>query len=199
MATAVGNDSYSLPVGLRESHTSGWWGMLLVIATEASFFAYLLFSYFYLASMAGSWPPHGAPELRIAGPNTIILVASSLAMWWGESGIRRGNQGRLRIGLLLTLVLGVVFLSLQAVEYRGLPFTPQSNAYGSLFYTITGFHGAHVAAGLLMNVVVQLRAWLGHFTADQHLAVSNVALYWHFVDVVWLVVFTSLYLSPRFL
>ena len=178
---------------------SGWWGMTLVVATEAMFFVYLLFSYFYLSSMSGAWPPGRVPELRIAGPNTVILLVSSLTMWWGERGIARGSQTQLRIGLLVTLLLGVAFLALQGVEYHGLEFTPQSNAYGSLFFTITGFHGAHVAVGLLMNLVIQLRAWLGHFDARRHSAVSNVGLYWHFVDAVWLVVFTSLYLSPRFL
>lgn len=103
----------------------------------------------------------------------------------------------LRIGLLVTLVLGVVFLRIQLHEYQRNHFTPQTDAYGSLFYTITGFHGAHVAVGLLMIAVIQIRAWLGHFGVRRHEAVSNVALYWHFVDIVWLAVFTSLYLSPR--
>jgi heme/copper-type cytochrome/quinol oxidase subunit 3 len=118
-------------------------------------------------------------------------------MWWADSGIRRGAQRRLRAGLAVTFVLGVVFLSLQGVEYARATFTPATDAYGSLFFTITGFHGAHVAAGLIMNAVVQVRAWANHFTAERHLAVANVAMYWHFVDVVWLVVFLSLYLSPR--
>ncbi len=83
------------------------------------------------------------------------------------------------------------------IEYRHQPFGPSTDAYGSLFFTITGFHGAHVAVGLLMIAVVSLRAGLGHFSARRHLAVTNVAWYWHFVDAVWLVVFTSLYLSPR--
>jgi heme/copper-type cytochrome/quinol oxidase subunit 3 len=172
--------------------------MVLLITTEASFFAYLLFSYFYLASMArGAWPPTGVPALQLALPNTVILIVSSGTMWWGEVGIRNGNQGRLRLGLLVTLVLGLTFLTIQGVEYSRKTFTPASSAYGSLFFTITGFHGAHVFAGLLMNVVIQVRAWLGHFTARRHLAVSNIALYWHFVDVVWIVVFASLYLTPR--
>jgi heme/copper-type cytochrome/quinol oxidase subunit 3 len=85
------------------------------------------------------------------------------------------------------------------VEYSHKQFTPATDAYGSLFFTITGFHGAHVAVGLLMIAVVAVRAWLGHFSERRHLAVTNVSWYWHFVDVVWLAVFTSLYLSPRFL
>jgi heme/copper-type cytochrome/quinol oxidase subunit 3 len=189
-----------LPVDAGGHGATGAWGMILVIVTEASLFAYLLFSYFYLGSMArGGWPPSGAPELRLALPNTFILLLSSVTMWWAEAGIRRGARGRLRVGMLATMALGIVFLAIQLVEYHGKQFTPRTDAYGSLFYTITGFHGAHVAVGLLMIAVVSVRAGLGHFTQRHHLAVTNVTWYWHFVDVVWLAVFTSLYLSPRFL
>ena len=190
-----------LPVDADGPGTTGAWGMMLLISTEAALFVYLLFSYFYLGSMArgGAWPPSGPPDLRLALPNTLLLLASSGTMWWAESGIRRGRQGRLRGGLLVTLVLGVIFLGIQLAEYREKHFTPRTDAYGSLFFTITGFHGAHVAVGLLMILVVSVRAWRRHFTQRHHLAVTNVSWYWHFVDVVWLVVFTSLYLSPRFL
>lgn len=189
-----------LPLDGEGKSAPGWWGMVLLIVTEASLFVYLLFSYFYLGSMArGPWPPSGLPELRLALPNTGVLLLSSGAMWWAELGIRRGDETRLRLGLMLTLMLGAVFLGIQLVEYRHQSFTPATSAYGSLFYTITGFHGAHVAVGLLMLAVVGLRAWLGHFSSRHHLAVTNVSWYWHFVDAVWLAVFTSLYLSPRFI
>jgi heme/copper-type cytochrome/quinol oxidase subunit 3 len=198
MTMAATTPFESLPIGARGTRATGWWGMALLVTTEATLFAYFLFSYFYLASVAPTWPPTRAPDLTIALPNTAILLASSGTMWWAERGITRGEQMRLRVGLLITLVLGATFLSLQGVEYHRQSITLQSGAYGGLFFTITGFHGAHVLVGLLMNVYVQLRAWLGHFTAERHLAVSNAAFYWHFVDVVWLAVFTSLYLSPRF-
>jgi heme/copper-type cytochrome/quinol oxidase subunit 3 len=198
MATAV--VERRLPVDGAGKSAPGWWGMVLLIATEASLFVYLLFSYFYLGSMArGSWPPPGPPELRLALPNTTILLLSSATVWWAESGIVRGGQRRLRLGLVLTLALGVAFLTIQMVEYRQQRFTPATSAYGSLFFTITGFHSAHVAVGLLMIAVVAVRARLGHFSARRHLAVTNVSWYWHFVDAVWLVVFTSLYLTPRML
>ena len=188
----------ALPVELQDRRAPAWWGVVFLIATEASLFAYLLFSYFYHGSIArGAWPPHGPPELRLALPNTFVLLASSGTMWWAESGIRRGSQGRLRAGLLLTIVLGAVFLAVQMIEYHNSDFGPRTDAYGSLFYTVTGFHGAHVAVGLLMLLVVMVRAWLGHFAEGRHLAITNTAWYWHFVDVVWLAVFTSLYLSPR--
>lgn len=194
-ATAV--DARGLPFGGPEAHSSGRWGMALVVGTEAAFFAYLLFAYFYLGSMANGWPPSGPPSLRVALPNTALLIASSGAMWWAESGIRGGNQGRLRLGLLLTFALGATFLVFQGVEFSRTPFGLSSSVYSSAFYFITGFHGAHVLVGLLMIAVAEARALAGHFDARHHLAVSNTALYWHFVDVVWLVVFTSLYLGPR--
>ena len=178
---------------------TGTWGMGLLIATEASLFGYLLFSYFYVGALAhGGWPPTGAPSLRLSLPNTFVLLLSSATAYWAESGIRRGRTTRLRLGLLVTLVLGSVFLAVQGIEFRNNPVRPGTNAYGSLFFTVTGFHAAHVAVGLLMLLVVLIRALLGHFRTGRHEAVTNVTWYWHFVDVVWLAVFTSLYLVPRF-
>ncbi len=178
----------------------GRWAMRLLVLTEACFFASLLFSYWYLASIAPRWPPPGRQAaLTIALPNTLILLASSGTLLWGEAGIRRGDRRRLQHGLLATFVLGAVFIALQGLEYSRQHFTLQSGVYGSLFFTITGFHGAHVIVGLLMNLVVQGWLWRGAFNQERHGFVSNVALYWHFVDVVWLFVFTCLYILPRFM
>lgn len=177
----------------------GWWAMVCTVVTEAALFAYLILSYFYLASIAeGRWLPGGEPpELSLPLVMTVLLLLSSAAMWWAERGIGQGNQGRLRWGLLLTWLLGAAFLAIQfGWEWPGEQFGPTTGAYGSLFFTITGLHAAHLAVGLLMNLWVQLRAWAGHFTERRHLAVSNVALYWHFVDAVWLVVLSTLYISP---
>jgi heme/copper-type cytochrome/quinol oxidase subunit 3 len=197
VAASVGLDSRHLLPPSTKEHPAGWWAMVCLIITEGALFAYLLFSYFYLESMAPQWPPNNVPELRLAGPNTILLVASSLVMWWAERGIKRGAQLQLRVGMLVTTVMGIVFLIIQSKEYAGLKFTASSHAYGSLFITITGFHFAHVVVGVLMMLTTEVRAWLGHFTERRHLAVTNTALYWHFVDVVWLAVFASLYLTPR--
>lgn len=188
-----------LPINPATRRNPGWWVMALVIATEAMLFAYLLFAYFYLGSMTvGEFPTGGPPDLKLSLPNTIILLVSSGTMYWAERGIRAGSQFRLRLGMAMTFVLGVIFLVIQAIEYSHKSFAPQTNAYGGLFFTITGFHGAHVLIGLLMNVVVQIWAWRGWFGVDRHLAVTNAAMYWHFVDAVWLVVFFSLYITPRF-
>ena len=176
----------------------GRWAMILFIATEASFFGYLLFSYFYLASMAREpWPPDGSLSLHLSAPNTLLLLASSITAQLAERSARRGNRGGVLAGLSITLLLGMVFLLIQGMEYSEQKFRPTTDAYGSLFFTITGFHGAHVFVGLIMLLVVSIRTAMGHFRPGRHLAISNAVLYWHFVDAVWLAVFTTLCLAPR--
>lgn len=187
-----------LPYGNSASRSPGWWAVVWTIATEGSLFAYFLFSYYYLGAEArGPWPASGPLSLTYMVPGTVVLVSSSFVYLWAERGIKQGNLTRLRIGLLITFLLGVGFLILEGVDWDSQRFTAQTDAFGSLFYTITGFHGAHVIVGLLINFVVQVWAWRGEFTAERHLAVTNAGLYWHFVDVVWLFVFTTFYLTPR--
>jgi cytochrome c oxidase subunit I+III len=186
----------TLPVGASGTRSVGWWGMAGVVATEGAFFAYLLFSYFYLASQSSNAWPSFAPDVRLPALNTAILLTSSVTMVWAERSLRAGRTQRSRVGLAITLTLGVLFLAFQIYEYTRKSLSPTHDAYGSLFYTITGFHGAHVFVGLVMLAVVLVRALRGHFSAERHEAFSNVAMYWHFVDVVWLAVFTSLYISP---
>ncbi len=178
-----------------------YWGMALFVATEATMFASLIASYLFLGTANAGWPPPGIerPALRLPPIMTVVLLASSGTMWWAERGIRAGDRSRLRLGLAATLVLGVAFLAVQAVEYRDKlqKVLPTAHAYAATFYTITSFHALHVITGLLLIGYVEVRALLGHFDGERHLAVKNVGLYWHFVDVVWLAIFTTLYLSPR--
>lgn len=185
----------------RSTRSVAWWGMALLCATEGTLFACLIASYFYLAVGSRRWPPPGieVPKLLLPGMMTACLVLSSAVLHWAERGIRQGQRGRLTAALAGSIMLGAAFLALQAREYADKlkHFRPQEHAYASLFYTITGFHGAHVAAGVLLLSYTLLRAARGHFTARDHVGVSVTALYWHFVDVVWLVIVISLYLSPR--
>ena len=187
----------TLAVGTAGHHSVGWWGMCAVVATEGAFFAYLLFSYFYLGSQSANPWPTSDPALGLPIINTGILLASSVFVLWADTGIRRGATTRLRVGLAVAIALGAIFLVLQGVEYSREPLSPTHDAYGSLFFTITGFHGAHVLVGLVMLTVALVRAVRGHFDAAHREAVTNVALYWHFVDVVWLFVFASLYVTPH--
>jgi cytochrome c oxidase subunit III len=188
--------------GELPARPTAWWGMLLVIATEATLFALLLASSFYLqARTPGPWPPDGiaAPKLLVPAAMTVVLFASSVPMYYADRKIRRGDITRLRIGLVVTFVLGSAFLVLQAVEYRDrlTEVRPSTDAYGSSFYTITGLHGLHVLAGLILIAWTLFRARRGIVTRRHHVGVEVTALYWHFVHLAWLVIFGCLYLAPR--
>jgi heme/copper-type cytochrome/quinol oxidase subunit 3 len=175
-----------------------WWGMLCLIATEATLFVILIFGYFYLRWGASEWPPRGTPlpEFTLIIPATVLLLGSSVPIVWAERGIRRGNLRQLRLGLLAAWLMAAVFVALELWEWTHLGFGPQSSQYASMFFTITGLHLAHVTIALLMNAYIQLRAWRRHFDSRRFLAVENVGLYWHFVDIVWIFVFSTVYVSP---
>jgi heme/copper-type cytochrome/quinol oxidase subunit 3 len=181
----------------RRTYPTGWWGMVVLIMTEAMIFAGLLGSYFFVRAISPEWPLGGIepPELRRISLFTVVLLGSSVPVFWAEAAIRRGDQRRLRLGLLLSFLLGVSFMVNLVFEYEELHFGVRDNAYASLYYAITGLHGLHVFVGLLINLVVQVKAWQGKFTASRHLTVEIFGLYWHFVDVVWIFVFSSLYVS----
>ena len=185
----------------RVPRAPAWWGMLFFITTEAVMFALLLVSYFdvHLTSK-GAWTPDGVEEPRLLKPAimTLLLMVSSVPAYLAETSIRRGDAARMRRYLAATFALGAAFLALQIWEYveRLGKLRPQDDAYGSLFYTITGLHGMHVIAGLLLLAWTFAWSLRGRFTAERHLMVQNSALYWHFVHGVWLFVFVSLYLLP---
>lgn len=177
---------------------TAWWGMVMLITTEAMLFFGLLAAYFFVRAGAGEWPLGGIerPELVRISIFTAVLWGSTIPVVWAERGIKAGDVARLRAGLLAAFAMGLAFVAHQfAIEWPGLTFGWRDNAYGSLFYTITGLHGLHIVAGLAMSLVVQIKAWTGRFDATRHVTVELFGLYWHFVDAVWLFVFSSLYLS----
>lgn len=177
----------------------GYWGVISLIATEAALFGSLIFGYYYLASSSPQWPPFGLhpPDIYHGTFGTALLFSSSIAMYWADVSIRRGKTLQLMIGLAITMVEAAFFLGIELVDYAASDFGPQENAYASLFFTITGIHALHVFVGILLMSGLMLRAWLNHFTPHRHMAVENVALYWHFVGAVWAVIFSSFWVFPR--
>jgi heme/copper-type cytochrome/quinol oxidase subunit 3 len=178
-------------------HPTAWWGMATLVATESMVFVILLGAYFFLRASSVQWPPAGiaAPELKLAVPFSFVLWGSSAPVFYAEAAIRRGSQRGLRIGLLVSAVMGAAFFAFTVKDFSDLTFGWRDNAYGSIFYLIVGLHALHVFVGLCMNVVVQIKAWQGKFDAKRHTTVEVFGLYWHFVDAVWIFVFLSLFVS----
>jgi heme/copper-type cytochrome/quinol oxidase subunit 3 len=171
--------------------------MATLIATESMVFVCLLGSYFFLRASAPEWPLAGIapPELHLSLPFSFVLWGSSIPILYAESAIKKGSQAGLRFGLALSALMGLAFLAYTAKDFNDLTFGWRDNAYGSIFYTIVGLHALHVAIGLCMNAIVEIKAWQGKFTAERFTTVEVFALYWHFVDAVWVFVFGSLFLS----
>jgi heme/copper-type cytochrome/quinol oxidase subunit 3 len=189
---------WRLPVGSIGHRSLGWSGMMMLIMSEAALFCFLLFTYYYFAAQYGrDWLPIELPSFRLSLPDTLILLSSSVAVWWGERGIKSGNPSRLAIGLALGFVLGAVFVAIQGIEWSGKPFGISSNSYGSIYFTMTGFHLAHVVGGLFMLLMTLVWTLLGKFDAERHAAVSIGAIYWHFVDAVWITIFFTIYITPH--
>jgi cytochrome c oxidase subunit 3 len=187
-------------------------GMLLFITSEVMFFAGLFAAYFNARATADAWPPlgrtvteHGEGPLftevlqpfPLVLPATIILVLSSITCQFAVWAIRRGDHTAFIRNMAVTLVLGITFLVMQAIDYMLLfseGFTlAGAGAYGTTYYTLTGFHGAHVFGGVIMLGVVVYRGMAGQFSARHHDMVEAASLYWHFVDVVWILLFMLLY------
>ena len=183
-----------------------WWGMIFFIASEALIFANLIAAYLYLEIRnGGGWDPPAESGLILPLINTVILLSSSIPAHIAGTSIARGNLRATKLGFLFAIILGVIFLGGQVFEYSGLivhNFTPstgltqQSAVFGSAFFTLTGFHGLHVTVGLIFLLIVLVRTMLGHFTPQKHFAIEAAEMYWHFVDGVWVVVFSTVYLLP---
>ncbi len=183
--------------GAHEEHgiNTALLGMLLFIGSEIMFFGGLFAAYFNVRAGQAHWPPEGFEiELPLAMFVTVILVVSSVTMQFAVWAIRRGDRRAMNRALTVTLILGVVFLFLQIYDYTTLHFGINSGVYGSLFYSLTGFHGAHVFGGVVGIAIILMRGLSGQFSARHHVAVEAVSIYWHFVDVVWIALFTVIYL-----
>ena len=171
-------------------------GMFLFIASETMLFGSFFTAYFFVRVTAGTpWPgPDFHLPVFIAGVNTAILVTSSFTMHWALQSIKRGNRAGLQAGLLLTFLMGLAFLLTQAREYSRIGFATDDGAFATIFFGLTGLHGAHVFVGLTLLAVATVRAFRGHYTPEHHHGVEIPGIYWHFVDVMWIVVYTTIYI-----
>jgi cytochrome c oxidase subunit 3 len=173
-------------------------GILLFIVSEVMLFGAFFAAYFFLRVVVDppSWPPEGIHlPIAVAGVNTAILISSSFTVHYALEGIRRNNRRAMKLGLIATWLLGATFLFIQLNEYVHLGFSARDGSFGTIFYSLTGLHGAHVFVGLMILTFANIRAWRGHFGpgAEDHLGVEVAGIYWHFVDVMWIVVFTTVY------
>ncbi len=203
---------------LRESKTAVYtpvvmiafrYGMILFIASEVMFFVAWFWAFFDAALFVGEginyqrldvtggvWPPHGIESLdpwHLPLLNTLILLTSGTTVTWAHHALLEGDRQGLKWGLVCTVLLGVLFSSCQAFEYAHAHFAFSGNIYGATFFMATGFHGFHVIVGTIFLFVCLLRAAAGQFTPERHFGFEAAAWYWHFVDVVWLFLFTFVY------
>ncbi|KKB11166.1 cytochrome B562 [Devosia geojensis] len=185
------------------------YGMILFIASEVMLFAAFFWAYFdgffrgddllqeaRVAFTGGVWPPTG---IELFDPwhlplfNTIILLTSGTTVTWAHHALLENDRNGLRWGLVLTVLLGILFSFVQAIEYMHAPFSFGGNMYGATFFMATGLHGFHVFVGTIFLLVCLIRAERGDFTPQRHLGFEFAAWYWHFVDVVWLFLFATVY------
>jgi cytochrome c oxidase subunit III len=197
MAEAALSQPEQLPVGPIRRHGVGWWGAGTLIASEAALFAYLLFSYYYLgATNPAGWLLEPVPSLKLALPNTLLLLASSGAAWFGERGILTLKRAQALAGFGVAFLMGAAFAAVQVIEWRAKTYGIGLSSYSSLYFVTTGFHMAHVLVGLLVLAALALWTALDYFSPRRRLVVSAGVVFWHFVDVVWIFVFTTYYLTP---
>lgn len=176
-------------------------GMLLFIVSEIMFFFAFFWGFFHSSfnpsqAIGGVWPPMGLAVLdpwAIPLLNTIILLTSGATITVCHHSIVAGMKQQAAISLEITIVLAIIFTALQGYEYLTAPFSISDGVYGSVFYMATGFHGFHVFIGTCFLTVCCIRMYLGHFTREHHFGFEAAAWYWHFVDVVWLFLFITIY------
>nr|WHN64150.1 cytochrome c oxidase subunit III [Chalcopteryx rutilans] len=177
------------------------WGMILFITSEVLFFFSFFWAYFHSSlspavEIGSIWPPKGImpfDQMSIPLLNTTILLASGVTVTWAHHSLMENNQSQAMQGLFFTVVLGLYFTALQGFEYWEAPFTIADSVYGSCFFVATGFHGIHVIIGTTFLAVCMARHYMKHFSSTHHFGFEAAAWYWHFVDVVWLFLYISIY------
>ncbi len=176
--------------------SNGLLGVLFFLCTEVALFGSLIFAYLYLRGFSAQWPPKGISKLELALPavNTLILIISGVWCHYADTAIARGATRRFMLLLALTIIFGATFLGGQVWEYKHLQTAISHDIFGATFFTLTGLHGAHVTLGVIALLIIFILGLRGRWTRDHHFAVRGVTLYWHFVDVVWVLLFAVFYL-----
>jgi cytochrome c oxidase subunit 3 len=171
-------------------------GMIYFVASESVYFLAIILGYVHLRLLQGTWPPPGMPKLGTSLPivGALILLTSGLTAHWGLQQLRTDRQGWFRASIIVTALLGLSFLGIQAYEYAHVGFKLSSGVLGSAFFTLTGFHGAHVVAGIVVLVLMLAASWGARLTPRRRGMAEAGVLYWHFVDAVWIVLILVLYL-----
>ena len=195
-AAAVPHEHHGPPPAHRSSRVEApTLGMLLFIGSEVMIFGAFFTAYFFIRIVShNAWPaPHTTVPEATTGINTAILISSSLTIHWALSSIKRGNRFGLKAGMVSTFLLGLAFLAIQINEYVHLGWAPQDSAQATVFYALTGLHGCHVFIGLCLLLIVTIRSFRGHYSAEHHQGMEVPGIYWHFVDIMWIVVYTTVY------
>nr|YP_002038851.1 cytochrome c oxidase subunit III [Tomistoma schlegelii]QOI74281.1 cytochrome c oxidase subunit III [Tomistoma schlegelii]CAH18636.1 cytochrome oxidase subunit III [Tomistoma schlegelii] len=193
-STYLGHHTPPVQKGLR-------YGMILFITSEVFFFLGFFWAFYHSSlsptpELGGQWPPTGIIPLdpfEVPLLNTAVLLASGVTVTWAHHSLMEANRTPTIHALMLTIVLGLYFTALQAMEYYEAPFTIADSSYGSTFFVATGFHGLHVIIGSTFLMICLYRQIMHHFTSNHHFGFEAAAWYWHFVDVVWLFLYISIY------
>ncbi|MEB3173915.1 MAG: heme-copper oxidase subunit III [Cyanobacteriota bacterium] len=195
---ALGAAYAEAPTGHHHGHPDHRiFGMVMFLVAESAIFLGLFSAYLIYRSVVPVWPPEGTPEreLLLPGINSVILIASSFVMHQGQVAIKKNDNAGLQRWFGLTALMGILFLSGQVYEYFHLQMGLTTNLFASCFYVLTGFHGLHVTFGLMLILSVLWRSRQpGHYSGSAHFGVEAAELYWHFVDVVWIILFILVYL-----
>jgi len=194
--------------------TAGMWAVVLFVSSETMFFSALFTTYFYLHARIPAWEPifQKCTEVECEKPtwqsltniagleiplvliNTIVLVSSSVTMQLAVNAIRKDRRRAATTWLAITVAAGIWFITGQGYEYLHLGFQPGNGVFAATFFTLTGFHGAHVTGGIVANALTLFRTTRGHFSSRRHLLFEGASIYWHFVDIVWIGLFTTIYI-----
>jgi cytochrome c oxidase subunit III len=195
-AAAIPHEHHGPPAAHRSSRVDApTLGMLLFIISEVMIFGAFFTAYFFIRQVTHDpWPAHGTklPE-AVAGINTAILLSSSGTIHWATVSVKNGNRFGLKAGMLSTFLLGLTFLFVQINEYVHLGFAGHGSAQATIFYSLTGLHGAHVFIGLCILLMVTIRSFRGHYSPENHQGMEVPGIYWHFVDIMWIIVYMTVY------